>query len=78
MINDNQLFTILKKSPTVCNIYDNEMNRIAKRNQGEFKLDQDTQFEVAKKAFNSVCKESVENLSWDECCAIFDLINRSK
>lgn len=76
MIDTKHLLVILNKPQVVCDLYDREMNLIAKRNGGEYKIDQDTQLEVSKKAFSTICKEDVHNVTYEECVAIFDLIDR--
>lgn len=76
MINNKNLITLLKKPLVVKDLYDKEIERIAYKNNGEFKLDENTQLYVANKAFNIVCKESTINVSWAECVAIFDLMER--
>ncbi len=78
MITNSNLITILKKSSTVLNQYDKQMDRLALKNNGRYQLDENTQRELANNAFNTVCMESTINVSWGECCAIFDLIDRSK
>lgn len=75
MLTDNQVIILLQRSKIVTDLYDKEMDKIALKNNGLYKLDEDTQFEVAKNAFNKTLGEKT-NVSWGECCAIFDLINR--
>lgn len=77
MIQTKHLITILNKPQIVYGIYDREMDSLARKNSGEYKVDQQTQLEVSKKAFSVVCKESVSNLTWDECVAIFDIMDRN-
>ena len=76
MLTNTELISILKKSSIVRNVYDKEMDKLANQNCGVYQLDDNTQLEIANKAFNTVCKESTINVSWNECCAIFDLMNR--
>ena len=78
MIQDKQLFELLKKAPMICAVYDKDMETVARLNGGEYKLDEETQLSLANKAFNTVLKESTINVSWDECCAIFDIIDRNR
>lgn len=76
MITNRNLITILKKSTTVKDQYDKQMDTLASQNKGVYQLDENTQRELANVAFNTVCKESTINVSWGECCAIFDLMER--
>ena len=76
MISNDNLFSILKKKAVICSLYDREMDKLANQNDGVYQLDENVQLYVANKAFNTVCKESSINVSWSECCAIFDLIHR--
>lgn len=75
MLTDLQVITLLQRSKIVTDLYDSEMDKIATQNNGKYKLDESTQLEVAVKAFNKTLGEET-NVSWGECCAIFDLINR--
>lgn len=76
MLTSEKLFSILNNKTTICHLYDKEMDRRASLNMGKYELDENTQREVANKAFNSVLKENTINVSWAECVAIFDIIDR--
>lgn len=77
MISNDNLFKLLSRSALVKTIYDTEMDKIALNNDGKYKLDEKTQLEIANKAFNVALKESTINTTWQECCAIFDIMDRN-
>lgn len=76
MITNSQLFTILKKSAIVVNVYDKEMDKLAQQNNNEYDLSDNIQLTLANKAFNTVLGESTVNVNYEECSVIFDLIHR--
>jgi len=78
MLTNEKLLTLLQKAPMVKNLYNREMDKRASLNNGLYKLDENTQLEVANKAFNTVLRESSVNVSYQECVAIFDIMDRNK
>lgn len=78
MITTKNLLSVLKKPRVIYDIYNREIEIIAAQNDGAFILDENTQREVANKAFNTVAKEGIVNASWEECVAIFDIMDRRK
>jgi hypothetical protein len=77
MITNKQLVTLLNKSEIVVNVYDNELDLLASKNNGKYNLDDNTLHQVSLIAFNRVLGEDCNEVSWDECQAIFDLIERA-
>lgn len=78
MISTKNLLKILDKSVIVCNIYDNEMDLVVKNSMNIHDLNEDLELTIAKKAFDTICGESVGSISYKECVAIFDIIDRNR
>lgn len=76
MIETKHLTQLLRKSAIVRDVYDRQMDKLAKKHGGRYQLDEYNQLRCANDAFNIVLKESTINVSWEECQAIFDIMDR--
>lgn len=76
MLTNSQVIQILSKKKFVFDLYDKKLKDIAKNNNGMYLVDSSIITKISNDVFSAILKTKQSNATYDECVAIFNIIER--